>query len=121
MGGRVRDKIKVYQWVGGDRPNDVGIQAKAAQDDGFKAIKMNATDECQYIDTFGKVERVLERVAAIREACGSDFGIGIDFHGRVHKPMAKVRELDVIMGPFFLQYAEYLTMFILHLSNLSSD
>lgn len=91
MGGRVRDKIKVYQWVGGDRPTDVGAQAKVAQQDGFKAIKMNATDECQYIDTFGKVERVLERVAAIREACGSDFGIGIDFHGRVHKPMAKVR------------------------------
>lgn len=93
MGGKVRDKIKVYQWVGGDRPNDVVAQAKYAQSQGFKAIKMNATDECQYIDNFGKVERVLERVAAIREACGSELGIGIDFHGRVHKPMAKVREI----------------------------
>ncbi|KAG2185504.1 hypothetical protein INT44_002297 [Umbelopsis vinacea] len=104
MGGRVRDKIKVYQWIGGDRPNDVGAQAQAAQRDGFKAIKMNATDECQYIDTFGKVERVLERVAAIREACGSDFGIGIDFHGRVHKPMAKqlVKRLEEY-NPMFIE------------------
>ncbi|MBR6747802.1 MAG: galactonate dehydratase, partial [Clostridia bacterium] len=37
-----------------------------------------------------KVDAVLERVAAIREACGKHFGIAIDFHGRVHKPMAKV-------------------------------
>jgi galactonate dehydratase len=96
MGGKVRDKIKVYQWIGGDRPNDVVAQAKAVQSMGFKAIKMNATDECQYIDNFGKVERVIERVAAIREACGSELGIGIDFHGRVHKPMAKVkRKWDV--------------------------
>jgi galactonate dehydratase len=35
-------------------------------------------------------EWYLERVAAIRESCGKYFGIAIDFHGRVHKPMAKV-------------------------------
>lgn len=32
----------------------------------------------------------LKRVAAIRESCGKYFGIAIDFHGRVHKPMAKI-------------------------------
>ena len=90
MGGRCRDKMKVYSWVGGDRPSDVGKAAKAKQNEGFKAIKMNATEELQMIDTNDKVDAVLERVAAIREACGKYFGIAIDFHGRVHKPMAKV-------------------------------
>ena len=52
--------------------------------------KMNATEELQMIDTYDKVDAVLERVAAIRESCGKYFGIAIDFHGRVHKPMAKV-------------------------------
>ena len=51
---------------------------------------MNATEELQMIDSYDKIDKVLERVAAIRESCGKYFGIAIDFHGRVHKPMAKV-------------------------------
>lgn len=47
---------------------------------------MNATEELQYIDSYEKVDQVLERVAAIRESCGKYFGIAVDFHGRVHKP-----------------------------------
>jgi len=90
MGGKCRDKMRVYSWIGGDRPSDVGSAAKAKMDEGFTAIKMNATEELQMIDTYDKVDAVLERVAAIREACGKYFGIAIDFHGRVHKPMAKV-------------------------------
>jgi galactonate dehydratase len=27
LGGKVRDKIRVYAWIGGDRPSDVEIQA----------------------------------------------------------------------------------------------
>lgn len=90
MGGRCRDKMKVYSWIGGDRPSDVGAAAKAKMDEGFKAIKMNATEELQMIDSYDKIDAVLERVAVIRESCGKYFGIAIDFHGRVHKPMAKV-------------------------------
>lgn len=90
MGGKCRDKIKVYSWIGGDRPSDVGTAAKERQNAGFKAIKMNATEELQMIDSYDKIDAVLERVAAIRESCGKYFGIAIDFHGRVHKPMAKI-------------------------------
>ncbi len=90
MGGKCRDKMKVYSWVGGDRPTDVGAAAKAKQMAGFKAVKMNATEELQMLDSYDKLDAVLERVASIREACGKYFGIAIDFHGRVHKPMAKV-------------------------------
>ena len=90
MGGKCRDRMRVYSWIGGDRPSDVGNAAKAKLDEGFTAIKMNATEELQMIDSYDKIDAVLERVAAIREACGKYFGIAIDFHGRVHKPMAKV-------------------------------
>ena len=90
MGGACRNSMKIYSWIGGDRPSDVGAAAKEKMDAGFSAIKMNATEELQMIDTYDKVDAVLERVAAIREACGKYFGIAIDFHGRVHKPMAKV-------------------------------
>ena len=85
-----RDNMRVYSWIGGDRPSDVGAAALERKNAGFTAIKMNATEELQMIDTYDKVDAVLERVAAIRESCGKYFGIAIDFHGRVHKPMAKV-------------------------------
>ncbi len=90
MGGACRDKMKVYSWVGGDRPSDVARAAKEKQEQGFTAVKMNATEELQYIDSYDKIDAVLERVASIREATGKYFGIAIDFHGRVHKPMAKI-------------------------------
>lgn len=90
LGGACRNKMKVYSWIGGDRPNEVGTAALERKNAGFKAIKMNATEELQMIDDYDKVDAVLERVAAIREACGKYFGIAIDFHGRVHKPMAKI-------------------------------
>mgnify|MGYP002232640812 FL=1 len=90
MGGACRDRMRVYSWIGGDRPSDVGQAAKERMDAGFTAVKMNATEELQMIDTYDKIDAVLERVAAIREACGRYFGIAVDFHGRVHKPMAKI-------------------------------
>lgn len=104
LGGTCREKTRVYSWIGGDRPNDILEQAKKAHDNGFTAIKMNATEELQIIDSFSKVENVLERVAIIRENLGKDFGIGIDFHGRVHKPMAKIlaKELEQY-HPMFIE------------------
>ena len=64
--------------------------AKEKQEAGFTAIKMNGTEELQMVDSYEKIDAVLERVASIREATGKYFGIAVDFHGRVHKPMAKI-------------------------------
>lgn len=90
LGGKCRDKIKVYSWIGGDRPSDTAKMAFERKEAGFSAVKMNATEELQYLDSYEKIDMALERVSAIRETCGKNFGIAVDFHGRVHKPMAKV-------------------------------
>ena len=65
---------------------------------------MNATAEMEWIDHFSKVQAVCERVDAIRRACGEDFDIAVDFHGRVHKSMARVlmHELE----PYHLMFIE---------------
>jgi galactonate dehydratase len=96
IGGKAREKMRVYSWIGGDRPNDIANAAKLAKEQGFTAVKMNATDEMQYIDSYQKIDRVLQRVAAFREAVGMSVEVGIDFHGRLHKAMAKVlaKELE---------------------------
>jgi galactonate dehydratase len=104
MGGKTRDRMKVYTWIAGDRPADVGKAAAEAKKNGFAAVKMNATDEMQMIDSYQKIERVLERVASFRESVGYSMDLGIDFHGRLHRAMAKVlaRELEQF-HPMFIE------------------
>lgn len=104
IGGRVRDKMRIYSWIGGDRPADVKEAAQNCLAKGFDAIKMNATEEIQYIDKYSKIDEVIARVDAVRQATSKDFGIGIDFHGRVHKPMARIlaKELEVY-NPMFIE------------------
>lgn len=104
LGGKARDTMKVYSWIGGDRPSEVGAAAKEMVDKGFKAVKMNATEELQIVDSYDKINEAIKRIAAVREAVGPAVGIGIDFHGRVHKPMAKIlaKELEPFR-PMFIE------------------
>jgi galactonate dehydratase len=104
LGGKARDKMKVYSWIGGDRPAEVGAAARKMAEQGFLAVKMNATEELQYIDSYEKIDAAIKRIAAVREAVGPGMGIGIDFHGRVHKPMAKIlaKELEPFR-PMFIE------------------
>ena len=96
LGGAVRDRLKVYRWIGGDRPSDTANEALKAAKEGYSAVKMNGTEEMHYVDTFDRIEAVCERVQAIRDVLGMKMDIAVDFHGRVHKTMAKVlaKELD---------------------------
>ena len=103
LGGRARDRVKVYSWIGGDRPENVGEEAARRKEAGFQAVKMNASEEMHYIDDHEKIKEVLDRVEAVKAAAGSSFNIGLDFHGRIHRPMAKI---------MFKKLAEYDLMFI---------
>ena len=104
LGGPCRDKIRVYSWIGGDRPADTARAAREMAGRGFTAVKMNASEELQFVDSRAKIDAIVARVAAVREAAGPHMGIAVDFHGRVHRPMAKVlvRELE----PFKLMFIE---------------
>ncbi|GAB2493375.1 galactonate dehydratase [Pseudoxanthomonas sangjuensis] len=104
LGGKVRERIRVYSWIGGDRPADTARAAKEAVARGFTAVKMNGTEELQFVDSHAKVTRALENVQAVRDAVGPDIGLGVDFHGRVHRPMAKVLLHE--LRPFGLMFVE---------------
>ena len=103
LGGKVRDRIQVYRWIGGDHPRNTAEAAKEAIVQGYRAIKMNGTDELKWIDSYDKLDATVERVAAIREV-DKNIGIAVDFHGRVHKTMAKllIHELE----PYNLMFVE---------------
>ena len=86
LGGKVRNKISVYAWIGGDRPSDVEAAGRERLAQGFKAIKMNATEDVNWLDSPRVLESSVERLKAVK-ALGLD--AALDFHGRLHKPMAK--------------------------------
>ena len=104
LGGRVRDRIRVYSWIGGDRPADVEAAARAIVGRGFTALKMNATEELQIVDTHAGIDAAVARIAAVRAAVGPLIGIGVDFHGRVHRPMA--RTLAKALEPYRPMFIE---------------
>jgi galactonate dehydratase len=95
LGGKVRDRVPVYAWIGGDRPHDVGEAARVRKEQGFKAIKMNATEDLGWLDSPKALDATIERIEAV-QAQGMDFGL--DFHGRVHRPMAK--QLIALVEPY---------------------
>ncbi|MFD1342440.1 galactonate dehydratase [Litorisediminicola beolgyonensis] len=104
LGGAVRDRMRMYCWIGGDRPDAIGPQAREVVTNGFTAFKMNGTPELAIVDTHAKVDAAVARAFEAREAVGAEIGIAIDFHGRVHRPMAKalLRELEG-MHPLFIE------------------
>jgi galactonate dehydratase len=104
LGGRARNRVRVYQWVGGDRPEGVAEAAAEKVDEGFTALKMNATTEMRRVDTPGTVEAARERLATVRETVGPDVDIGVDFHGRVSKSMAK--RLAAALEPYDPMFIE---------------
>ncbi|KAL4926321.1 D-galactonate dehydratase [Aspergillus undulatus] len=86
LGGQVRQKVQVYAWIGGDRPSDVEVAAKARIAQGLKCVKMNATEDVNWVDSPLVLDATVDRLKTVK-ALGLD--AGLDFHGRLHKPMAK--------------------------------
>jgi galactonate dehydratase len=114
LGGLVRDKMKTYSWVGGDRPADVIADIRRLREGGFDTFKMNGTEEMAILDSARAVDAAVARIAEIRDAFGNDIEFGIDFHGRVAAPMAKVllRALEpyrplFVEEPVLAEQAEY--------------
>jgi galactonate dehydratase len=104
LGGKARDRMRVYQWVGGDRPEGVADAAREKVDEGFTALKMNATAELRRVDSPSAVQAAEDRLAAVREAVGEEIDIGVDFHGRVSKSMAK--RLATALEPYNPMFIE---------------
>jgi len=104
LGGRVRDRMKVYSWVGGDRPGDVVENMQRLMDGGIDTFKLNGCEEMAMLDSNRKVDAAVAVVASVRSALGNTVDFGLDFHGRVAMPMAKVllKELEPLR-PLFVE------------------
>ncbi|KAI9702188.1 MAG: hypothetical protein M1820_006270 [Bogoriella megaspora] len=101
LGGKVRQKVAVYAWIGGDRPTEVEAAARARKAQGFRSVKMNATEDVGWLDSPSVLQGSVERLKTVRNL-GMD--AALDFHGRLHKPMAKqlAKALEP-HGPLFIE------------------
>ena len=106
MGGAVRQKIRSYCWIGGDRPTGLIDGAKNLIAQGYNAAKFNICSELKIVDSYKKIDTIVQQMSDLRSAVGKDFDLAFDFHGRVHAPMAKVllHELEHLR-PLFVEDA----------------
>lgn len=104
LGGKVRDRMKVYSWVGGDRPADIVEHMRRLMEGGFDTFKLNGTEEMAMLDSPRAVDAAVAKIAAVHEALGNQVSFGLDFHGRVAAPMAKrlLKELEPFK-PLFVE------------------
>lgn len=97
LGGHVRDRIRVYGWVGGDDPSEVADHIQARVESGLTAVKMNAGGRATHLSSSAELDAVVSRAAAAREVLGPHRDVAIDFHGRISLPDA--RRLAVLLEP----------------------
>jgi galactonate dehydratase len=88
LGGPVRDRVRVYAWIGGDEPAQLAEATVAQVEAGMTAVKMNASGRLPPAPTASDVDGVVRRLAAVREALGPDRDVAVDLHGRASYPAA---------------------------------
>lgn len=97
LGGRVRDRVRFYDHLGGGAPEatygemDPAVVAELAQRsvaDGFDAIKVLAVPRSRPLESNARVREAAAAMAAIRGAVGPDVQIMVDLHGRTTAAMA---------------------------------
>lgn len=104
LGGPVRQRVRMYTWIGGDEPGQVADQAREQAEAGFTAVKMNGSGRMAAIDTAARTGEVVDRLAAVREAIGPDRDVVVDFHGRMSTAMS--RRLLPLLEPLFPLFVE---------------
>ena len=103
IGGAVRDKMRIYSWIGGDSSENLSQHAKERIDAGFTAVKMNVAGQLEVQLNLKKIEEIKENIRIVRDTIGEENDVAIDFHGRVHKNMAKrlMKELEEFSPMFY--------------------
>jgi galactonate dehydratase len=108
LGGPVRERARVYAWIGGDEPRELAEQARAHLDAGFTAVKMNGSGVMAHIETPSATRQVIDRLAAVRDAIGPDRDVVVDFHGRMSTAMS--RRLLPLLEPLLPLFVEEPTL-----------
>ncbi len=107
IGGRCRDKVRVYRGISGATPREIADDAKrAAQSEGFTAVKMAPQPPGAEKLPWNRVLRdTAKRMEAVRKAVGEDVDIGLDPHARIFEPVRALQMAAAVepFQPFFFE------------------
>lgn len=98
LGGRCRDRIRVYRGIGGQTPRQLADDAKlAVQEQKFTAVKMSPQPGDHYKKPWGQVLReTAERMEAVRKAVGDDVDIALDPHAQIFEEVRALELADAV-------------------------
>jgi len=97
LGGRVRDRVHMYDHLGGGAttavydsatPDTFACLAQQSVDAGFDSLKVLPVPPVQMLDSRAHVTRARALMEAVRSATGIDANLMVDFHGRTTPAMA---------------------------------
>jgi galactonate dehydratase len=84
LGGRCRDRIRLYLILVEETPDTLAASARAAAEEGFTAVKFDPLPSTYMDMTLSRLgETAAEMVAAVREAVGLDVDIILELHRRL--------------------------------------
>jgi galactonate dehydratase len=104
LGGPVRERVRMYSWVGGDEPTQVAEAVAAQIESGFTAVKMNAAGRLPYLASPALTKAVVARVEAARTVLGDERDLAVDFHGRAS--LATAARLLPLLEPYHPLFVE---------------
>lgn len=101
IGGRCRDRIRLYRGIGGNTPEQAAEDAlRAVKQEGFTAVKMSPQPSEHYKLPWGRVlKEAAARMEAVRRAVGDDVDIGLDPHAQIFEPV-RAWELAEAVKPY---------------------
>jgi galactonate dehydratase len=104
IGGKCRDKVRVYQSVGGDTPDALAANARRLVEQyRYTALKMFPFYRGQPLWHDAGLAATLKhaeaRIRAVREAVGDEVDIGLDAHAQIFEP-AKALALCRMLEPY---------------------
>ncbi len=107
VGGKCRDKIRVYQNPGGRTPSEMADNSvRLIEKYGYTALKIGPLPRDWQSMPWNKALRETEkRVAAVREAVGDDIDIGLDPHAQLFE-ISRAVELCEVVAPFRPMFVE---------------
>jgi galactonate dehydratase len=101
LGGRCRDRVRVYLGIGGETPQELAESARrAVQRHGMTAVKFRPQPaDMERLRWSQVLKGTRERVEAVRRAVGDDVDIGLDPHAAIFEPV-RALELAAVVQPF---------------------
>lgn len=100
IGGRCRDRVRVYRAIGGSTPEQIAEDARLAVKEGFTGVKMSPQPGDHTSLPWGVVLReTARRMEAARRAVGDEIDIGLDPHAQIFEPI-RAWELSEAVRPF---------------------